>query len=112
MTNTDVTASVHEIRHEVRIELAGAPKLTDLTGRRRKPVGVHLIYGLRRDITRVDIAMQWEDEAQLWPPSCEMPDWLRQLIDEYRPRDVDEPEEDRPTGQGGWPINAVVEAGE
>ena len=102
------TTSVHEIRYEVRIELADAPKLTNLSGRRRKPIGVHLIYGLRRDITRVDIAIQWEDEASLWSPSHEMPDWLRQIIDDHLPRDVDEPEDDRPTGAGGWPIRSTT----
>lgn len=111
MTTDPVTSAVHEIRHEVRIDLTDAPKLTDLTGRRRTPIGVHLIYGLRRDITRVDIAIQWapiqgEGQAQLWSPAHEMPDWLRQIVDRYRPRDVDEPEEDRPTGAGGWPIAA------
>lgn len=99
-------SAVHEIRHEVRIDLTDAPKLTDLIGRRRKPIGVHLIYGLRRDITRVDIAIQWEGEASLWSPSHEMPPWLRQIIDGHRPRDVDEPDDYRPTGAGGWPIDA------
>ncbi|MCX4703905.1 hypothetical protein [Streptomyces sp. NBC_01373] len=109
-----VASSVHEIRHEVRIDLTDAPPLADLVGRRRKPVGVHLIYGLRRDISRVDVAVQWEDEAQWWSPSCEMPGWLRRIVDRYRPSDVDEPDEGRPTGRGGWPVvvPAVVVGGE
>jgi hypothetical protein len=105
MTTTVATA-VHEIRHHVRIDLTDAPPLTDPTGRRRKPIGVDITYGLRRDIARVDIAIQWHDEASLWPPSCEMPDWLRQVIDEHRPADVDEPDEKRPTGMGGWPLHS------
>lgn len=99
--------SVHEIRHHIRVDLTNAPPLTDLVGHRRKPIGVHLTYGLRRDITRVDIAIQWEGEASLWSLSHEMPDWLRQVVDRYRPADVDDPDEARPTGKGGWPLYAT-----
>jgi hypothetical protein len=37
-----------------------------------------------------------------------MPDWLSRIIDENMPRDVDEPEDDRPTGAGGWPIDSAT----
>lgn len=99
-----VTASTREIRHEARIDLTDAPTLTDCTGRKRKPFGLRLTYGLRRDITRVDIVIEWEDSAELWPPVSEMPDWLRQIIDNNRPGDVDSPDSNRPTGMGGWPV--------
>ncbi|MFI5687885.1 hypothetical protein [Streptomyces sp. NPDC051636] len=98
------TASIREIRHQIRIDLTDAPPLTDLTGRSRKPVGLRLDYGLRRDITRVDIVIEWQDEASLWPPVSEMPDWLRQIIDEHRPADVHDPDDWRPVGMGGWPV--------
>ncbi|MFD4257750.1 hypothetical protein ACFWR9_08960 [Streptomyces sp. NPDC058534] len=104
------TTAVHEIRHEIRIDLTDAPALTNSAGRTRQPIGVHLTYGLRRDITRVDIAVQWHDSAELWPPSCEMPGWLRKVIDDHRPADVDEPEDARPTGKYGWPINGSISA--
>jgi hypothetical protein len=103
-----VTASVREIQHQVRIDLTNAPTLTDSTGRKRKPFGLRLTYGIRRDITRVDIVIEWEDSAQLWPPVSEMPDWLRRIVDENRPVDVDEPDDWRPTGMGGWPISPTT----
>lgn len=100
-----VAATVREIRHHVRIDLTHAPPLTNTIGRTRKPYGLRLDYALRRDITRVDIVVEWEDAAEWWPPAAEMPDWLRQIVDKYRPADVDEPDADRPTGMGGWPVD-------
>lgn len=101
-----VAATVREISHEVRISLNGAPKLrSHCIGRSlRTPVGLRLEYGLGRDITRVDVTIVWEDAAELWPPSREMPGWLRKIIDEHRPADVDSPSLNRPTGMGGWPV--------
>lgn len=100
----DHTATVCEIRHEVRIDLTNAPTLTDLTGRTRKPFGLRLTYGLRADVTRVDIVIEWEDSAQLWPPAADMPGWLQQIIVDRRPADVDTPDDWRPVGMGGWPV--------
>jgi len=97
-------ATVREIQHQVRIDLTDAPKLTNTVGRTRKPLGLRLSYGLRRDITRVDITIEWDDTAELWPPAADMPDWLRSIIDAHRPADVDEPESYRPSGLGGWPV--------
>lgn len=98
------TATVREIQHQVRIDLTDAPKLTNIIGRTRQPVGLRLSYGLRSDITRVDITVEWEDTAELWPPAADMPDWLRRTIDAHRPADVSEPRSNRPTGMGGWPV--------
>jgi hypothetical protein len=98
------TASVREIRHEVRIDLTDAPTLTNLVGRTRKPQGLRIGYGLRRDITRVDLIIEWGDAAELWPPAADMPDWLRHIIDAHRPVDVDEPDSWRAIGMGGWPV--------
>lgn len=100
----NVTASVREIHHRIRIDLTGAPKLTNLAGRTRVPVGLRLDYGLRQDVSRLDIVIEWDDAAELWPPAADMPTWLRQIIDAHRPVDVDDPDIPRPTGMGGWPI--------
>jgi hypothetical protein len=97
-------AAVREIQHQVRIDLTDAPTLTDCTGRKRKPFGLRLTYGMRRDVARIDVVIEWEDSAQLWPPVSEMPDWLQQIIDDHQPADVDGPVEPRPTGMGGWPL--------
>lgn len=100
-------ASVREIRYDVRIDLADAPKLTNVCGETRKPAGLRLSYGLRRDITRVDITVEYSDSAELWPPVADMPEWLNRIIDEQRPRDVDAPGEFRPTGAGGWSTDST-----
>lgn len=104
-------AVVREVRHEVRIDLTDAPKLTNVTGRSRKPRGLRLTYGLRRDIARVDIAVEYEDDAELWPPAAEMPGWLAQVVQDYRPRDVDDPNSWRPTGMGGWAVDGAKTGG-
>lgn len=101
------TAIVREIRHEVRIDLTDAPKLTNVVGRTRQPLGLRLIYGLRADITRVDITIEYDDSAEHWPPVADMPEWLSRIIEEQRPRDVDAPHDFRPTGMGGWAIDAA-----
>ncbi|MFK0018207.1 hypothetical protein [Streptomyces sp. NPDC090798] len=101
-----MTATVREIRHEVRIDLTDAPKLTNIVGNTRRPLGLRLIYGLRADITRVDITIEYDDAAEHWPPVADMPEWLSQIIEEQRPRDVDAPNDFRPTGMGGWAIDA------
>ncbi len=103
--NEAFAASVYEVRHEVRVDLINAPKLTNVIGRVRKPVGLRITYGLRRDIARVDLVVNYESEAELWPPAAEMPDWLNQVIEDHRPSDVDEPEVTRPTGMGGWALS-------
>ncbi|MCB5168035.1 hypothetical protein LG634_24810 [Streptomyces bambusae] len=99
-----MNATVREIRHEVRIDLTDTPPLTSLTGSRRRPCGIRLTYAIRADIARVDIAVEWEDTAEAWPPTAEMPAWLDALIEEHRPRDVDEPDAYRPAGLGGRAI--------
>lgn len=104
------TATVREVHHRVRIDLTDAPKLTNLVGRTRQPIGLRLEYGLRRDITRVDITVEWSDAAELWPPAADMSDWLRRTIDAHRPADVGEPSSDRPTGMGGWPVYPAATA--
>jgi hypothetical protein len=101
---TAMQTTVREIQHQVRINLTDAPKLTNVIGRTRQPLGLRLTYGLRSDITRVDITVEWEDTAEMWPPVADMPDWLRCIIDDHRPADVDELESYRPTGMGGWPV--------
>lgn len=106
-----VSASVHEVRHEVRLDLSDAPALTNLAGRTRKPVGLWITYGLCRDVTRADLIVQWTDEAERWTPAAPTPAWMRELIDAYAPRDVDEPEANRPTGRYGHPVTACT-AGE
>lgn len=105
MTDT-LVASVREIRREIRIDLTDAPTLTNLIGQTRKPHGLRLAYGIRRDIARVDIVIEWQDSAEYWPPAAEMPDWLRNIVSSYQPRDVDDPDDFRPAGLGGWPLAA------
>jgi hypothetical protein len=58
---TNPIATVREIRHEARIDLTDAPKLTNVVGQTRRPLGLRLTYGLRADITRVDITIEIYD---------------------------------------------------
>ncbi|MEU6552042.1 hypothetical protein ABZ915_17425 [Streptomyces sp. NPDC046915] len=110
-TAQPVIATVREIRHEVRIDLTDAPALTNIIGRTRKPVGLRITYGLRRDIAHVDITVEYGNAAELWPPVAEMPDWLNQIVADHMPRDVDAPEDFRPTGMAGWSIDATARGG-
>ncbi|MEV0526004.1 hypothetical protein AB0I66_21445 [Streptomyces sp. NPDC050439] len=104
MTHPTPTTAVREIRSQVRIDLTNAPTLTNTIGRTRHPHGLRITYGARTDITRIDLAVEWEDDAELWPPAAELPDWLRQIITDHMPADVDHPERDRPSGLTGLPI--------
>jgi hypothetical protein len=70
---TEVTATVREISHEVRVDLADAPPLKTITGRRRKPVGLRIQYGARRDVSRVDVTVEFHNSAEHFPPVGEMP---------------------------------------
>lgn len=108
-TATTARATVREIRYEVRIDLpAGMPPMKTFTGRRRKPCGLRLEYGVTRGITRVDIVVEYHNAAEHFPPVMEMPGWMRRIVDEHRPRDVDNPLPDRRTGMGGWPLEPVA----
>lgn len=97
-------ASVREIRHEVRVNLTDAAPMKTFTGRRRKPVGLRIEYGLTRGVTRVDVVVEFHDAAEHFPPVMEMPEWMRRIVEANRPRDVDHPDADRRTGMGGWPL--------
>lgn len=103
---TDVTANVREISHEVRVDLTDAPPLKTFNGRRRKPVGLRIQYGARRDVSRVDITVEFRNSAEHFPPVSEMPEWMRRIVEANRPADVDSPDDDRRTGMGGWPLPA------
>lgn len=103
---TAVTASVREIKHEVRVNLTDAPPVKTCTGRRRKPTGLRIQYGVGRDVARVDITVEFHNAAELFPPVGEMPAWMREIVDQHRPADVDRPYADRRTGMGGWPLPA------
>lgn len=104
MATTTLTAAVRETRAEIRVNLTDAPKLTNILGRTRQPHGLRITYGARTDITRIDLIVEWESDAELWPPAAELPDWLRQIITDHMPADVDEPDEARPSGVSGLPI--------
>lgn len=104
---TPLVASVREIHREIRIDLANAPTLTNLNGQTQKPHGLRLTYGIRRDIARVDITVEWEHSAEYWPPAAEMPDWLCDIVTSHQPADVDNPDAFRPAGLGGWPLNGA-----
>lgn len=101
---TDVKATVREIHYEVRVNLTDAPLMKAGTGRRLKPVGLRLTYGIGRDAHRVDIVVEFARSAEHFPPVMEMPEWMSLIVDEHRPRDVDSPRPDRRTGMGGWPL--------
>jgi hypothetical protein len=108
---TDVRPTVREIQHEVRIDLpADTPRLTNVVGEKRKPIGLRLRYCLRPDLARVDITVEFRKGAQLWPPVDEMPDWLNKIIEDHRPTDVETPWENRGTGMGGWSIDPTDRA--
>jgi hypothetical protein len=99
-------ASVREISHEVRVDLTDAAPMKTATGRRRKPVGLRIRYGLTRGVTRVDVTVEFHDAAETFPPVLEMPEWMSRIVEANRPADVDNPDDDRRTGMGGWPLPA------
>jgi hypothetical protein len=97
--------SVREIRHVVHVDLPDdTPPMRTVDGRRRKPLGLRIDYLTRRDVARVDITVEYRDSAQHFPPDGEMPEWMREIVAEHRPRDVDNPDAVRRTGMGGWPL--------
>jgi hypothetical protein len=102
----EVTASVREISHHVRIDLTDAPPIKTAAGRRRKPKGLRLDYGVSRGVHRVDVVVEFHNAAEHFPPSMEMPGWMRRIVEANRPADVDNPDADRRTGMGGWPLPA------
>jgi hypothetical protein len=61
--------TVREVHQEVRIDLTDAPTLTNTIGRTRIPRGLRITYGARTDITRIDLVIEWEADAELWPPA-------------------------------------------
>lgn len=107
-TPTNVGTSVYEVRHEVRVALTDAPPLEDTLGRRRKPVALNVTYGVTQGTARADLIVCWEDQAERWPAVRRTPAWVRQIIDAYVPHDVDEPENDRPTGRGGHSVSETL----
>ncbi|MDJ0460645.1 hypothetical protein [Streptomyces sp. H27-C3] len=108
---SEFTASVREVQHQVRIDLTGAPKITNGSGQTRKPQGLRVTYGRRRDIDRVDLVVEYADSAERVPPADGMPDWVSDLVAKHQPADVDEPDAFRPPGSGGMSIPAAQEKG-
>jgi hypothetical protein len=102
----ELKASVREIRHEVRVDLTDAAPMKTSTGGRRKPVGLRIHYGLSRGVARADITVEFHNAAEHFPPATEMPEWMRRIVEANRPADVDNPDADRRTGMGGWPLPA------
>lgn len=103
---SETRAVVREIRHEVRVDLPHRPVIKTFTGSRRKVYGLRIDYGIRRDVSRVDIVVEFHNAAEHYPPTMEMPGWMRDIVEAHRPADVDSPDEDRRTGMGGWPLPA------
>ncbi|WP_086559932.1 hypothetical protein [Streptomyces africanus] len=99
-------ASVREISHRVYVNLPDRPIVKTLSGSRRKVYGLRLEYGIRRDISRVDITLEFHNAAEHFPPVMEMPEWMRRIVEANRPADVDNPDPNRRTGMGGWPLPA------
>ena len=55
----------------------------------------------------MDLVVEWRNgHREHFPPDREMPEWMRLIVAEHRPRDVDSPEADRRTGMGGWDVPA------
>lgn len=107
-TIPEVTASVREVSHEVHVDLTDAPPLKTAGGRRRKPTGLRIRYGIGPYVHRVDIVVEYRDAAEHFPPAGEMPGWMSRVVEDSRPRDVDDPSERRRTGMGGWDVPAPV----
>jgi hypothetical protein len=96
---------VREIRYVVHVDLIEAPRITTAFSKNRQPAALLLEYDIRRDVHRVDISVQWRNgQVDHFPPDRPMPEWLRLIVEEHRPRDVDDPWSDRRTGMGGWPL--------
>lgn len=104
---TEVTANVREIKHRVHVDLADAPPITTAFSNRRRPAALLLEYGIGRDVQRVDVAVQWRNgHREHFPPDGDMPGWMRRIVEDNLPRDVDSPDANRRTGMGGWPVPA------
>lgn len=99
-----VRATVREISHRVHIDLPDRPVIKTPCGGRRKLYGLRLDYGIRRDVSRVDVDLVFHNSAEHFPPEGGMPEWLRRIVDAHRPADVDSPDANRRTGMGGWPL--------
>jgi hypothetical protein len=90
------------------VDLTDAAPMKTITGRRRKPVGLRIHYGISQGVSRVDITVEFHNAAEHFPPTMEMPEWMRRIVEANRPADVDNPDEDRRTGMGGWPLPAPM----
>jgi hypothetical protein len=103
----EVAATVRELRYTVHVDLTDAPPITTAFSKGRRPAALILEYGIRRDVHRLDITVQWRNgHREHFPPDREMPGWLRPIVKANRPRDVDDPRPDRRTGMGGWDVPA------
>jgi hypothetical protein len=100
--------SVQEISHRVRVDLPGRPAIKTPGGSRRKLYGLRIDYGIRRDVSRVDIDLVFHNSAEHFPPDADMPGWMQTIVEENRPADVDNPLPDRRTGMGGWDVPVPV----
>lgn len=120
--STETTAyRVREVRHVVHVDLPDDfPPVTTAFSKRRRPAALILEYGIRRDVSRVDITVQWRNgHREHFGPDQDMPEPMRRIVDANRPVDVDDPDAGRRTGMGGWTLEpaqpvdpAVVDAGE
>lgn len=109
--DTRVKATVREISHRVRVDLDDAPPVKTVDGRRRKPTGLRLEYGIGRYVARVDVVVEFRDSAEHFPPVGEMPEWMRGIVEANRPADVYSPAPNRRTGMGGWDLPAPKSSG-
>lgn len=80
-----MSGTVRQVQHRVSIDLDKPQPFTDVVGRTRQVQAVRIEYGLSAIAHRVDVVVEYEDCAQLVPPVAEIPKWMQELIDQYKP---------------------------
>lgn len=80
-----MTGTVRAIHHRVHIDLDTPRPFTDTIGRTRQVHALIIEYGLSVIAHRTDVVVEYQDCAQLIPPTVEIPAWMQDYIDQYKP---------------------------
>lgn len=80
-----MTGTITQVHHRVSIDLDKPQEFTDLVGRTRAVYAVRIEYGLSPIADRVDVVVEYKDSAALVPPVADIPDWMKDLIDQHKP---------------------------
>ncbi len=84
---TDVPrATVRDETCHVRVNIPEGPLLTTVTGSRRKVYGLRLTYTRTPGTDRVDVIAEFRHDSQIIPPIVPRPQWLTDVIEQFRPK--------------------------